>query len=260
MVTEHGPTYDPQHFSALAPIEDRHAWFRARNEMIGTRVAEVTAEMPDGFRVLEVGCGSGAVLQVLEKVCARGEVVGMDLFEEGLQVARSRTNCTLVHGDANHPPFSREFAVVGMFDVLEHLPDDTGVLQRMSEILLPGGTLLLTVPADPALWSYFDEASQHVRRYTLPELEQKLTAVGFQVDFISHFMLPLHPVMRLFRGIGRRRGAAGVERDLKVVPVFNDILYWSLRQEHRFLRRQKQLPVGTSIVAVARWHGAAQGS
>lgn len=250
-------TYDPHHFSALVAIEQRHAWFRARNEMIGERVAEVVSDLSAGFRVLEVGCGSGSVLQVLERVCNRGDVVGLDLYEEGLQFARSRTGCTLVRGDANCPPFGQEFSLVGMFDVLEHLPEDVTVLRRMGEILLPEGVLMLTVPADPALWSYFDEAAHHQRRYTLPELEGKLVATGFQVEYITHFMLPLHPVMRLYRGMGRHRGADTVDRDLKIVPVFNELLYWALRQERWAFRKRKQLPLGTSIFAMARWKGSA---
>lgn len=249
-------TYDPHHFSALVAIEERHAWFRARNEMIGERVAEIVADLPDGFRVLEVGCGSGSVLQVLERVCNRGQVVGLDLYEEGLQFARSRTSCTLVRGDANYPPFGQEFSVVGMFDVLEHLPDDVTVLKRMSEILLPEGALVLTVPADPALWSYFDEASHHQRRYTRSDLEHKLTASGFCVEYISPFMMPLYPIMRLYREIGRRSGADSVDRDLKIVPIFNELLYWTLRKENRAIRQRKTLPFGTSILAVARWKGS----
>jgi SAM-dependent methyltransferase len=251
----HAQTYDPQHFRTLVAIEQRHAWFRARNEMIAARVEEAVSNLPDGFRVLEVGCGSGSVLQLLEQACHRGTVVGLDLYEEGLQFARSRTTCTLVQGDASNPPFGREFSVVGMFDVLEHLPDDVRVLQRMSDLLLPEGVLLLTVPADPALWSYFDEASHHQRRYTCTELEGKLTGTGFHVEYLSPVMMPLYPVMRFFRGIGKRRGATSVDRDLRIVPVFNEILYWALRMEHRAIAARKNLPIGTSILAVARWKG-----
>lgn len=256
MTSQNVQTYNPQHFSALVAIEERHAWFRARNEMIGERVAEVTAGMPDGFRVLEVGCGSGSVLKVLESVCPRGEVVGLDLFEEGLHYARERTTCTLVRGDANDPPFGPEFSLVGMFDVLEHLPDDVHVLRRMGSILLPGGCLMLTVPADPQLWSYFDEAAHHQRRYTRSDLATKLTMAGFQVEYLSHFMMPLHPLMRIYRGLGQRRGARSVDRDLKVVPVLNELLYWTFCQERRLLRQRKQLHIGTSIFALARWPGA----
>src|SRR4051794_27862985 len=190
-----GPTYDPTHFEKLFAIEQDHAWFKARNELIGEVAGEVTNDLPDGYRVLEVGCGTGAVLQVLEKRCRSGLVIGLDNFAEGLQFARHRTSCPLVIGDANAPPFGEAFDLVGLFDVLEHLPDDEGVLRKMSSLLLPGGVLLLTVPANPDLWSYFDVASHHVRRYRLDELRSKLIAAGFDIEYITHFMRALVPVM-----------------------------------------------------------------
>jgi SAM-dependent methyltransferase len=254
------PTYDPAYFQRLFDIEQTHAWFRARNELIGELASRVTRNLPDGFRVLEVGCGTGAVLQVLERACHRGHVVGMDSFAEGLHFARRRTTCPLVVGDANRPPFGAEFSVVGLFDVLEHLPDDEGVLRRMSELLIPGGTLLLTMPADPGLWSYFDEASHHVRRYTLAELEAKLARAGFAVVYASPFMSALYPILKTYRRIsplvGCARGAAESDelatRDLRIVPLLNDVLYRLLIRERAAIRRQEQLSVGTSILAVAR--------
>jgi SAM-dependent methyltransferase len=245
--------YDPTHFARLFVIEDRHAWFRARGELLGRLAADVTRDLPDGYRVLEVGCGTGAMLQVLDRVCDRGEVIGMDLFAEGLTFARQRTSCQLVVGDANDPPFGAEFALVGMFDVLEHLPDDEHVLRRMRDLLLPGGSLLLTVPADPTLWSYFDEDARHVRRYELADLERKLAAAGFQVSYITYFMRALVPIMRWYRRVGpARRASAGAERDLRVVPVVNDLLYWIFRLEARAIEQRRQLASGTSILAIAR--------
>lgn len=251
-------TYDPAHFAPLFAIEQKHAWFRARNEMIGELAAEITRVLPEGFRVLEVGCGTGAVLQVLEAVCSRGQVVGMDTFEEGLRFARLRTSCQLVVGDANQPPFGAEFNLVGLFDVLEHLPDDEGVLRHMGELLLPGGALLLTVPADPTLWSYFDEDSHHLRRYELADLRGKLTAAGFEVEYLTHFMRPLVPLMRVYRRAAPLRGkSAGVARDLKVIPVVNELLFHLLRRERARIQARKQIDGGTSILAVARWPAAA---
>ena len=247
------PTFDPDHFARLAAIEERHAWFRARRELIGRLAAELTRDLPDGFRVLEVGCGTGSVLQELEAVCERGQVVGMDLFAEGLRFARQRVACPLVVGDANDPPFGAEFDLVGLFDVLEHLPDDGHVLQRMRGLLRPGGALLLTVPADPSLWSYFDEDAHHLRRYELPELTTKLTTAGFDVAYITHFMRALVPIMRAFRRAGRRWGGArGAERDLKILPLANEALYWLLARESPSIMQRRHLPRGTSILAIAR--------
>ncbi|HYN88796.1 MAG TPA: class I SAM-dependent methyltransferase, partial [Ardenticatenaceae bacterium] len=153
--------YDPQHFAPLFAIEDRHFWFRSRNRVIAAVARQLTADLNARYRVLEVGCGTGNVLRVLERVCARGTVMGMDLFAEGLSYARARTTCTLLQGDMRRPPFDAEFDLIGLFDVLEHLPDDVQVLRDLYAMLAPGGRLLMTVPAGPSLWSYFDEASGH---------------------------------------------------------------------------------------------------
>ena len=117
-------SYDPAYFAPLFAVEDKHFWFRVRNLMIQTLVRQVIADFPSGYRVLEVGCGSGNVLRVLEETCTRGKVVGMDLFADGLKYARKRTTCSLVQGDMQNPPFGTQFDLIGLFDVLEHLPDD----------------------------------------------------------------------------------------------------------------------------------------
>ena len=73
-------TYDPGYFSALFAIEDRHFWFRARNRTLFMLASQIVAEKPDGYRVLEVGCGTGNVLRTLRAACPNGVVVGLDLF------------------------------------------------------------------------------------------------------------------------------------------------------------------------------------
>src|SRR4030095_3337719 len=92
-------SYDPAYFARLFSIEDRHFWFRARNRVIATVVAQLRTPLAPGYRVLEVGCGTGKVLKMLDGVCSDGIVTGMDLFGEGLHFARTRTSCALVQGD-----------------------------------------------------------------------------------------------------------------------------------------------------------------
>src|SRR6266404_4217735 len=138
-------SYDPDFFSELARIESEHFWFRTRNQVIATLVEQTTRNWADGYRVLEVGCGTGNVLQALERACPRGIVVGMDLFAEGLAFARKRTSCPLVRGDLERPGFGVQFDLIGAFDVVEHLPDDVQVLCSIHSMLKPGGMLLLTV-------------------------------------------------------------------------------------------------------------------
>jgi len=117
-------SYDPEFFDQLARIESKHFWFRARNQVIATLAEQVTKNLADGYRMLEVGCGTGNVLRALQQACPRGIVVGMDLFAEGLAFARTRTSCPLVRGNLEQPGFGVQFDLIGAFDVVEHLSDD----------------------------------------------------------------------------------------------------------------------------------------
>jgi len=255
-------SYDPAYCAPLFAIEDRHFWFRARNQAIATLVRQLTVGLAPGYRVLEVGCGTGNVLRVLEQVCPTGTVIGMDLFAEGLRYAQQRTHCPLVQGDVHAAPCTTPFALIGLFDVLEHLPDDGQILHDLWTLLVPGGVLLLTVPAHPALWSYCDEAAHHCRRYSQHELAGKLSRSGYCIEYLSPYMASLFPLMWLGRRLaaalhrstahtpGHSAALAGAE--LQVWPGINELLAWVLAQETRLLARRCRLPLGTSLVAIAR--------
>jgi len=207
------------------------------------------------------------VLRVLERVCRGGAVIGMDLFAEGLRYARLRASCPLVQGDIHANPFGRQFELVGMFDVLEHLPDDMQVLRDLHGMLAPGGALLLTVPAHQSLWSYFDEASHHRRRYEQAGLHAKLKRAGYEVEYMTQYMMSIFPLVWAGRRLasltrrqeGRADGAGRAKRthqlavdELRVRPGVNGALAWVLSRETRFIAGRRHLPVGTSLLAVAR--------
>jgi SAM-dependent methyltransferase len=254
--------FDPTFYHALSLIEDRHFWFRARNEVISVLAKQVVVGLPPGYRVLEAGAGTGNVLRVLEQSCRQGRVTGMDLFAQGLTYARRRTTCSLVQGDMRALPFGVHFDVIGAFDVLEHLSDDEGALRCLAAALKEDGVLLLTVPAHPSLWSYFDEASHHCRRYARADLETKLLRCGYRLEYVTEYMASPLPLMWLRRRLSSSldRGPIGSPEktrdltmtELQVIPILNDVLALSLWLEARLMARRCRLPFGTSVVAVAR--------
>jgi SAM-dependent methyltransferase len=125
--------FDPEYFSKLWEVEDKHFWFQARNKVIAAIVQRIVNDLPAGYRVLEVGCGTGNVLRHLERVCKHGHVIGLDLFHEGLRYAKQRVTCALVQADLHRPPFRTGFDLIGMFDVLEHLDRDEVIRRRLFE-------------------------------------------------------------------------------------------------------------------------------
>lgn len=254
-------SYDPQWFSQLFAVEDRHFWFRSRNQLISRIVRRLAETLPSQMRAIEVGCGTGNVLRHLEHaLSANAFVVGMDLYFTGLRYAKQRVQCQLIEGDMHRPPFSKQFHLVGMFDVLEHLPNDHLVLSDLHKMIAPDGVLLLTVPAHMSLWSYFDESAHHVRRYSTRELRDKLHAAGYVVEFVSQYMMSTYPMVWLRRKFAGRNHKTGdsadaqllAEQELTIVPILNEVLTVILSLEARWISAGRHLPLGTSLIAVAR--------
>ena len=260
-------SYDPGYFNPLFLAEDRHFWFRSRNKVIAECLREVTNSLPAGYHMLEIGCGTGNVLQMLEKICRDGKVVGMDLFAEGLQFARKRVTCSLVQGDLNDPPFHQNFNIIGMFDVLEHMEQDVAVLKNLGQMLCKHGVIVVTVPAHQSLFSYFDEASHHFRRYEIDQLSSILSKAGYQVEYISYYMALTFPIVWLVRKLsplvkGHNQMNSQEKKEelvhdmsvneLRIVPVANEVMAWLLGWETWFVSHRIRIPFGTSLIAIAR--------
>jgi SAM-dependent methyltransferase len=252
-------SYDPQFFAKIAAVEDRHFWFCARNRIIAAAAHGVVAGLAPGYRVLEVGCGTGVVLRQLVEICRGGEVIGMDLFPEAVAFASRRASCPVLAGDVLNPPELGAIDMVGIFDVLEHLPDDRVILRGLHRLLKPGGALLLTVPAHMSLWSYFDVSSCHCRRYERGELASRLGEAGFRIEYLTEFMTVLFPLVwagRRLKGgkrsINREEANAKTSGELKVVPGMNGLLKAVLSLEAAAIARRWRLPKGTSLLAIAR--------
>lgn len=250
------PGFDPHYFEALARMEQEHFWWRARRELI---LDVLRRGVPDlaSRALFDIGCGSGGLLDFLAR--SGVPVAGAcDAYLESLHIVRRRLEVPLVLFDSGRlPPIGEGLGLVGLFDVLEHVDDDGGMLRWIATVLAPGGYLVLTVPAHPFLFDEMDEIAHHRRRYRRGELRGKLQRAGLEVAVLSHFMAPLVPMMVAVRTLGRAlagRTRTALERrtfEARVIPGFNPAVLTLLRAERLWLRRAS-LPFGTSLLALAR--------
>ena len=245
------PGYDPDFYATLAELEAGNFWFRARNAlilwMLQTRFVRRT-------RYLEVGCGTGFVLSAISDRFPTMDVSGSEIFVEGLAIAARRApRAKLFQMDARNVPFVSQFDVIGAFDVLEHIHDDTLVLGELHKALVPGGGVILTVPQHPWLWSGQDDYAHHERRYAVGELEGKLRHAGFEVRWSGSFVFLLLPALVLSR-LSRRKDA-DEQRDplaeFKLPDWLNSALLFVMRVEGLIIRAGIRLPIGGSRLVVA---------
>jgi SAM-dependent methyltransferase len=244
------PAFDPCAYTDLLEREGRHFWFLARKRIIREILQQIAPRLGEGFRAIEAGCGNGDLLGVLEEMSGHPFAVGIDLFHEGLLHARGRVSCSLIQGDVSNVAFRKPFDLVLLCDVLEHIDDDAAALENIHSVLKPAGTLLLTVPSHPFLWSGFDEAAGHRRRYTRSELECRLLRAGFSVDYLTHFMAPVLPLVWLKRRVAEPCMPAN-PTDLAVIPFVNGLLERLLALEIPLILSRRQIPFGSSILAIA---------
>ena len=255
------PSYDPHYFATLERIEDRHFWFVARRELVLDCLRRAVADL-DHRHLFDIGCGTG---RLVEYVAGQGVTVAgaCDAYPESLEAFRRRLEAPLVLVDEGRlPPLGPGHELLSLFDVLEHVEDDGGLLNFLHSILVPDGVLVLTVPAHPFLYDERDRLACHRRRYRRSELREKLEGAGFEVRLLTHFMAPLVPPLLAMRLLGLvlpdspRRGRGQQDVEFRVTPLVNGLMKWLLGWERRLLRAIS-LPFGSSIIAVAARRGGA---
>lgn len=244
-----GDFFDLKKFHELASLESANFWFQARNELILWALKR-HFERPSS--IAEIGCGTGFVLSAIERTYPAADIVGTELFVEGLKFAAYRcVRAKLVQLDARQIPYRGEFDVVGIFDVLEHIEDDEIVLAQIEKALVAGGGLLITVPQHRWLWSTVDEAACHVRRYTAEELEKKVVAAGFEILRSTSFVSFLLPAMLAAR-MASRKMVQGARAELEINRVLNTVFRTVMAVEFQFIKLGINFPFGGSRLLVAR--------
>ncbi|MEO8482538.1 MAG: class I SAM-dependent methyltransferase [Acidobacteriota bacterium] len=237
---------------ATARAEEVHYWFRGLRRHAQQLLRAATQGQRLGH-IVDCGAGTGRNLDWLGHF---GFAVGVELTPVGLAVGRARGR-RMVRGSVTALPFADATAdLATSFDVLYCLDDasESMALREMWRVLKPGGLALVNVAALDILHGSHSTLTNEVRRYTRGRLKRRLERAGFNVERLTFTNMSLFPPALAVRTLERVTGRASdaSEADLTVPPApINHALNWMLAGEAAFLR-VTNLPIGTSIMAVAR--------
>ncbi len=181
-------------YAIMRRVEESHWWYVGRRGVIRGFLQSISpllnaaAALREGSKatpeILDVGCGTGANLELLSEF---GKASGVDVSAEAVAFCDARGLENVKQAVAEALPFEDgSFELVTSLDVIEHLDDDIAGLKEMRRVLRPDGRLLLVVPAFMFLWGVQDVVINHRRRYTLSQLRQAVLEAGFEIERSSY--------------------------------------------------------------------------
>lgn len=239
---------DRKVFDQMAKLDATHWWFTARRKILDGLIERVV-KPPADARILELGAGTGHNLAMLSRF---GRVEASELDPIARELASERLGKPVL--EAALPQLGMfpdaSYDLIALLDVLEHVVDDQGSLAAIFGKLKPGGALLLTVPANPWMWSAHDTAHHHHRRYRKREIDSLARGAGYDIELLSPFNSLLFPPIAAARFIGRLRGDESSD-DAMPGAVVNQALETVFGFERELIGRVP-MPFGVSLVAVLR--------
>ena len=239
-------------YSIMYEVEGTHWWFAGRRRILESFCERIIADLnikDRPPRILDVGCGTGANLEMLSRF---GEAEGVDVSADALAFCHARGIERVRQGAAEKLPFEDgSFDLVTALDVVEHLDDDAAGLREMRRVLRPEGRALLFVPAFMFLWGVQDDISHHRRRYRLPQLLQTVRAAGFEIERATYANITFFAPILLGRALMRATGLRPASENNITISSLNGVLGRVLGAESKVLSRLN-LPFGVSAICVAK--------
>jgi len=234
-------------YDRMAELDELHWWYRARREVLAALI-ERTMDLPRKANILEVGCGTGHNIKMLERF---GKVDGIEIDPEARAFAEKRLGRSIASAPLPEMPGVQRnhYDLVAALDVVEHIEDDKAAVAALASCLKPGGKILVTVPAHQWMWSAHDELNHHKRRYSKAGLKALIQGSGLCLDSIGYFnslLFPLAVGARLAAKLTRRGGG---DDSLPPKPV-NYVFERAFAAERRLVGKVP-LPPGLSLFAVA---------
>lgn len=228
--------------------EESNWWFVARRDFI-LRWMKKEGISPES-RILDVGSGGGALALFLRD-SGYPQVTCIDFSAQAIAVCKERGISEAYERDAQDFSFDQPFDLLIASDCLEHLEHDRRALETWFRNLRAGGRALILVPAHPVLWSEHDVVNHHFRRYTLSELQQKVSGAGFHVKRTGYWNSLLFIPLRLIRLMRPSPGPGATVPDhaktiFSLPGWINQLLIRWLKLENKWIVH-RNVPCGVSL-------------
>lgn len=238
-------------YAIMDEVEGSHWWFVGRRAILEGFLRQIVSKTKDQsskIKILDVGCGTGANIEMLSQY---GDAEGVDVSDDALEFCRQK-GLKVQKGLAETLPYADEtFDLTTALDVIEHLDDDVAGLKEMYRVTKNGGHSLFFVPAFMWLWGVQDDISHHRIRYTRKQIVERIEQAGYKVERATYANITFFPPILAGRTIMKLTGIKPESENNIAISGLNGILGKIFSTESLWLKNFN-FPFGVSVVVVAR--------
>jgi ubiquinone/menaquinone biosynthesis C-methylase UbiE len=245
---------NPEEYKNLSEVEISHWFYRTKRQIARYWLLKSYPLRMDSV-LADCGAGTGLFAREMSNIC---KVIAIDSQEEALRLAEQNVGEENVKkGSCVALPLNDSSVdCIAALDVLEHIEDDQLAVKEFARVLKPGGVAVVTVPAMQSLWSDWDVALHHYRRYCRSSLLKLFDAASFPVmhwNYINVLALPgvfaARKLRPLFRSRPKEKSSGRLEDEM--LPRWLDA---SLSIAFKALACQDWIhfPAGVGLLAIAK--------
>lgn len=186
------------------------------NADIVQKMLSHTGNGTDHLKTLDFGAGIGTLAKIWEEKTGQKPVC-CEIDPKQRSVIQSRGFKAISSLEES----TELFDVVYSSNVLEHIEDDARIMKDLASRLLPGGFLIIYVPALPLLFSSMDERIGHFRRYTRKRLKQISSIPGMEISelYYNDFLGVFASLAVKFVGY-KNKASLGSQKSLRIYDKF----------------------------------------
>ena len=237
-------------YAIMDEVEGSHWWFVGRRAILESFLSGIVQKLRtprSEIRILDVGCGTGANLEMLSQF---GASEGVDVSDDALAFCAHK-GLKAQKGLAESLPFADEsFDLTTALDVVEHLDDDIAGLREMFRVTKRGGYSLIFVPAFMWLWGVQDDISHHRIRYTKRQIVERLETAGYTIERATYANWTFFAPILAGRTLMKITGIKPESENNVNVSALNGV-FGKLFSSERLWLKNFDFPFGVSIVIVA---------
>jgi SAM-dependent methyltransferase len=243
---------DADEYRLMYQVEDRHWWYRGMAS-ISRAILNRRFASAGTLRILDAGCGTGGAASGF--LSEYGTVTGLDRHPEALRYCRQRGLHRLIRASVDRLPYAdRSFDLVASFDVLYErgVPSDSRALAEAVRVLVPGGRILLRVPAYSWMRRQHDAVVHTQRRYSRRDVALLFRESGLIVEALSYANAILFPAALIRKLLERLFPPRQLRSDLNInLGPVNELFRGMLSLEAPVIARFG-LPYGLSVFVLGR--------